>query len=81
MSGGHFDYFYGKLLNFVDEISWCGEGEIPRDLLPEEKELKKLCKDLADVLHDYEWWRSGDYGKEDFLKAYAKFKKKLKCNI
>lgn len=27
------------------------------------------CKKLGNVWHDYEWWRSGDYGEEQFKKA------------
>ena len=39
-------------------------------------EMDDLIKDLCKVLHDLEWWQSGDYGEESYRKSLAEFKKK-----
>lgn len=33
-------------------------------------------KNLYDVLHAYEWWKSGDFGQEQFEKAVKEWKSK-----
>lgn len=62
MSGGYLDYICFKLEDITDRI--------------DDKEIKDLIKDLADLLHDYEWWQSGDYGSETYYKKLDKFKDK-----
>lgn len=62
MSGGYLDYICFELENITDRI--------------DDKEIKDLIKDLADLLHDYEWWQSGDYGSETYYKKLDKFKAK-----
>lgn len=62
MSGGYLDYICYKLEDITDRI--------------DDKEIKELIKDLADLLHDYEWWQSGDYGSESYDKKLKKFKAK-----
>ena len=39
-------------------------------------ELNDLVKDLCDVLHDLEWWQSGDIGEKDYRDTVRKFKEK-----
>ena len=39
-------------------------------------EIKDLLKDLAKVLHDEEWYYSGDCGKEKYLETLCQFKEK-----
>lgn len=39
-------------------------------------ELDELMRDIANLLHDCEWWLSGDYGEESYRKSVAKFKSK-----
>lgn len=63
MSGGSFNYMYARI-----EEEYSGEME---DL-----EMELLLKDFCSVLHDLEWYRSGDYGEEDYRRAVADFKKK-----
>ncbi len=67
MSGGRFEYFYLRL------------EELAKDIAPvtteEERELSNLLLDLSAVLHDLEWWKSGDIGYEDFCETWIKFKK------
>jgi hypothetical protein len=62
MSGGSMDYIYCQ----VDEAaSMC-----------EDVELSDLLHDAAKVLHDEEWWKSGDCGEDAYRKSLAKFKAK-----
>ena len=63
MSGGSYDYVYSKL------SAEC-EGAMYDD------EMNDLIKDLVEVLHDLEWWQSGDYGEEDYRQTLNNFKKK-----
>lgn len=63
MSGGSYDYVYSKL------SEEC-EGAMYDD------EMNDLIKDLVEVLHDLEWWQSGDYEEEDYRQTLNNFKKK-----
>ena len=63
MSGGHFDY-----LCFRIEETYVGQME--------DYELNEMMKDLCKVLHDLEWWQSGDYGEESYRESVKKFKEK-----
>lgn len=62
MSGGSMDYICFKLSDAADYI--------------QDKEVKDLTKDLADLLHDLEWYESGDYGRDTYEKSLKEFKKK-----
>lgn len=62
MSGGSFNYVYSHLR----EAAECTN----------DKEISNLLKDLAELLHDEEWYQSGDYGKGSYEKTLANFKKK-----
>ena len=62
MSGGYLDYICFKLENITDRI--------------DDREIKELVKDLADLLHDYEWWQSGDYSSDFYDKKLKEFKAK-----
>ena len=62
MSGGYLDYICFKLDDITDRI--------------DDREIKDLIKDLADLLHDYEWWQSGDYGSETYYEKLDKFRAK-----
>ena len=63
MSGGSYDYVYYKL---SDEC----EGRMY------DAEMNDLIKDLCEVLHDLEWWQSGDISEDSYRKTLAKFKAK-----
>ena len=39
-------------------------------------EMDDMMADLVDVLHDLEWWRSSDYGEDDYRKSVKVFKDK-----
>lgn len=62
MSGGSMDYICYK----VEEIA---------ELIPD-IELASLCRDFSSLLHDIEWYTSGDTGVEDYTKAVKTFKDK-----
>jgi hypothetical protein len=63
MSGGSHDYV-------CRDLEWKARGKMY------DAELNELIDDLIDVLHDVEWWQSGDYGEEDYRETVQKFKKK-----
>lgn len=70
MSGGHFDYEDQKLEELADKIY-----EEKTDV---EKELASLLRSLAQVLHDYDYWKSGDHSEHKFLESWNNFKAELK---
>lgn len=74
MSGGHFDY---KDMSLKSEM--FGWSDKPFNVL-EDRELSELTFDLLEVIHQYDWYKSGDTRKETYLKAKDKFKKKWLSN-
>lgn len=63
MSGGSHDYICYKLSNEC-------EGRMY------DAEMNDLIKDLCEVLHDLEWWQSGDYSEDQYRETLVKFKAK-----
>ena len=63
MSGGSYSYIYCRL---EEE---CG-GRMY------DTEMNDLVKDLCEVLHDLEWWQSGDTSEDCYRNTLAKFKAK-----
>lgn len=74
MSGGHFEYADSRL---KDEI--FGWMDTPRNVF-EDREISELVWDVLDLIHDYDWYVSGDTCKETYLNAKAKFKRKWLSN-
>ena len=70
MSGGHFEYLDGRL---KDEI-FGYENKVKNVF--EDREISELVFDVLDLIHEFDWYYSGDTGKETYLEAKAKFKKK-----
>lgn len=70
MSGGHFDYTDSRLKEEI--FGWTDK---PKNVL-EDRELSELVWDVLDLLHEFDWYYSGDTSKETYLKAKAEFKKK-----
>lgn len=68
MSGEHFNYEERKLNDLADQIH-------TRDKTKEEKELASILRELAGVLQSYDYWKSGDSCKENFLCDFDNFKK------
>lgn len=63
MSGGSYDYIYAQLREACSGAMY-------------DAEMDDLIEDLCKVLHDLEWWQSGDTGEESYRKSLAEFKKK-----
>ena len=63
MSGGSYDYVCYKLSNEC-------EGRMY------DTEMNDLIRDLSGVLHDLEWWQSGDYSEDQYRETVSEFKKK-----
>lgn len=74
MSGGFFEYQDGRLKS--EMFGWVDK---PHNVL-EDRELSELTWDLLELIHDFDWYKSGDTGKETYLDAKAKFKKKWLSN-
>ncbi len=60
MSGGSWDYFYGKLEEVVDRLE-CGE-------CPYRKAMGKKLRPFVEALHAIEWVDSGDWSAGDDVK-------------
>jgi hypothetical protein len=39
-------------------------------------EMDEMIDDLCEVLHDLEWWKSGDSGEEEYRKSVQAFRAK-----
>lgn len=74
MSGGRFDYVDSRLKNEI--FGWTDE---PRNVF-EDREISELVWDVLDLIHDFDWYASGDTCKETYLKAKEAFKKKWFSN-
>lgn len=42
----------------------------------EDREISELVWDVLTLLHEYDWYKSGDNGRDDYLEAKRNFKKK-----
>lgn len=62
MSGGSYNYIYSRL-----------DDECSNRMY--DAEMNAMIKDLVEVLHDLEWWQSGDSSEEVYRKTLAEFKK------
>lgn len=74
MSGGNFNYVDRTL---KDEI--YGWSETWHNVF-EDREISELVWDILDLIHDYDWYVSGDTSKETYLNAKAEFKRKWLSN-
>lgn len=70
MSGGRWNY---KDSSLKDDI--FGYAEKPTNVF-EDREISDLVWDVFDLLHDFDWYQSGDTGEDTWLKAKNAFKKK-----
>lgn len=74
MSGGRFEYIDSSLKREI--FGWT---DTPSNVF-EDREISELVWDVLNLIHDYDWYASGDTCKETYLKAKAKFKKKWFSN-
>lgn len=70
MSGGKFDY---KDMCLKDEIfRWSDK---PVNVF-EDREISEIVWDIFDLIHEYDWYASGDTEEETYLKKKKEFKDK-----
>lgn len=74
MSGGYFEYLDSQLKSEI--FGW--DDRIRNTF--EDREISELVFDVLDLIHDFDWYKSGDTCKETYLKAKAEFKKKWMNN-
>ena len=70
MSGGYFNYRDATLR---DEI--YGWSDTWHNVF-EDREISELVWDILNLIHDYDYYISGDTAKDTYLKAKADFKNK-----
>ena len=70
MSGGRFSYMDSTLKNEIFHFA-----DKPVNVF-EDREISHLVWDVLELIHDYDWYASGDTGEESWLKAKKEFKKK-----
>ena len=63
MSGGSYEYICYRL-----------EEECKGRMY--DAEMNDMIKDLVEVLHDLEWWQSGDSSEKEYRVTLSKFKQK-----
>ena len=68
MSGGSLDYVYFKVDEAAREIS----RESATSRIPELKAFKDHLVKVSAVLHDVEWFLSGDYAEETMIESIKK---------
>lgn len=69
MSGGRFEYADMTAKNIIFDYDKCTN-------VFEDREISELVWDVFDLIHDFDWYKSGDTDKSDYLKAKKAFKKK-----
>ena len=74
MSGGRFNYADSRLKNEI--FGWSDD---PHNVF-EDREISELVWDVLNLIHDYDWYASGDTCKDTYLKKKAEFKKKWFSN-
>ena len=63
MSGGSYSYIYSTLSMECSNRMY-------------DAEMNDLIEDLCDLLHDLEWWQSGDFSEDHYRNTLMKFKAK-----
>ena len=71
MSGGYFDYKDFALKNQIFDF----HGKDRKTALGD-REISELTWDLLDLIHEYDWYASGDTSEEEYLQAKKVFKAK-----
>lgn len=70
MSGGRFDYRDSALKD--DIFGWTDKWSN----VFEDREISELVWDVLDLIHDFDWYASGDTCKENYLAKKKAFKTK-----
>jgi len=87
MSGGHFNYEQYKLKDIADKIDedvlfasrhkkdeYGYDPYLPPEVRREMRKLEKMLRKMYAIVHDYDWWFSGDSDKESFMRRMKKLK-------
>lgn len=79
MSGGRFDYVDSQLKSEI--FGWSNEYKDAPNVF-EDVEINELVWDTLDLIHDYDWYTSGDTSKQRWLESKSVFKQKwLKTDV
>lgn len=70
MSGGYFQYIDSNLKSQIFGLTDEHDNEF------QDIEITELVWDVLDLIHDFDWYISGDTCEETWLKKKAEFKKK-----
>jgi hypothetical protein len=70
MSGGYFSYSDSHLKSEI-----FGWSDRPTNVF-EDKEISELVWDVLDLVHAFDWYKSGDTGEASYLKAKRTLKDK-----
>ncbi len=74
MSGGRFNYINDDL--FREIYGWSAEYERYVPDVFEDLEISNLIHDVFKLIHDYDWYVSGDTCEETYIQAKTAFKEK-----
>lgn len=76
MSGGHWNYQNDRLKTELFGY-WNDDKFNPKyHNIVEDIKLSALIFDVFELLHDYDWYASGDYCEETWIESKKKFKDK-----
>ena len=76
MSGGRFNYMDSTLKGEIFGYFYDDKKKTPPVNAFEDWEISSLVWDVLTLIHDYDWYASGDTGEKDWIKAKTAFKKK-----
>lgn len=74
MSGGRFEYLNEQLKETIFSC-WRGSEVPPRNVF-EDFEITELVWDVLELIHDFDWYASGDTCEETWIKKKTEFKRK-----
>lgn len=72
MSGGHWNYMDMSLRN--EMFDYADDVRTTNPL--EDAEISQIVFELFDLMHNFDWYKSGDTEEETYLEAKKKFKDK-----
>ena len=86
MSGGYFDYrndymktdIFGYEFNADYGVDAFKNQKVPNVF--EDREISELVADVFDLIHSFDWYKSGDTSKVTYLKDKKMFKNKWLSN-
>ena len=72
MSGGHVGYADQRAKNEI--FGYLGDEQ--KENVFEDEEISELVWDVFQLIHDFDWYKSGDTCEEKYLEKKSAFKKK-----